>query len=262
MNDFNQLLLTALIQEKEHEIRSGVYGFTQREFAYNSNKIEGSKLSKDQTASLFSTGTIYADGIYRAKDIEETSGHFALFNFMLKTLEDNLSEELIKNFHKILKQGVFEDIANGYAIGDYKTRANVVNDIQTILPKDVPAAMRKLLERYGNSNKTLDDLAEFHALYEAIHPFQDGNGRTGRMLLFRECLNNNLTPFIVRDSNKLQYITAINKAQKMGIFEDLILYFKGEQNWYKKTVEGLIDSTKANNENTNSKALPIFSFLE
>ena len=165
MNDFNQLLLTALIQEKEHEIRSGVYGFTQREFAYNSNKIEGSKLSKDQTASLFSTGTIYADGIYRAKDIEETSGHFALFNFMLKTLEDNLSEELIKNFHKILKQGVFEDIANGYAIGDYKTRANVVNDIQTILPKDVPAAMRKLLERYGNSNKTLDDLAEFHALY-------------------------------------------------------------------------------------------------
>lgn len=234
---FNQRLVNTFAYERANGIRSGVYGLTQREFAFNSNKIEGSRLTKEHTSSLFNTGSIYVDGEFRAKDIEEATGHFAMFNVMLDTLNSILSEDLIKLFHRSLKQGVFEDIANGYAIGDYKTRRNFVGDIDTALPSEVPERMSKLLSQYWTCEKSLKNLAIFHAEYEKIHPFQDGNGRTGRMILFRECLVNNITPFIVRDVNKARYINALIKAQN-GDTTTLLEYFSEEQSWYSEKVEG------------------------
>lgn len=132
---------------------------------------------------------------------------------------------------------MFEDIANGYAIGDYKKRVNYVGDIETTHPKNVPIEMTNLLLSYIDSVKTLQSLALFHVRYEKIHPFQDGNGRTGRMILFRECLVNNIEPFIVRDVNKARYISALSKAEKTSDVSDLIDYFKSEQSWYTNKVE-------------------------
>ena len=122
-----------------------------------------------------------------------------MFNKMIDTLEEPLTEELIKAFHFELKSGVFEDRANGYAIGDYKKRPNMVGMYETALPKEVPEKMRELLEWYHGSEKTLEVMAEFHARYESLHPFQDGNGRTGRLILFRECLKSGLVPIIIED---------------------------------------------------------------
>ena len=175
MDTFVNRLLQTMLIEKQNKINSGVYALTQREFAYNSNKIEGSRLTKEHTSSLFDTGSIYAEGEYRAKDIEEATGHFVMFNAMLDTINSPLTEELIKYFHKCLKQGVFEDIANGYAIGDYKTRANFVGDIETVHPSMVHDEMINLITSYTKSNKSLHEIAEFHVKYEKIHPFQDGN---------------------------------------------------------------------------------------
>ena len=229
MKDFNKRLIETIRMEKENHIRSGVYGLTQREFAYNSNKIEGSRLTKEHTASLFDTGSIYMEGVFRGKDVEEASGHFAMFNEMLNSLEKPLSETVIKEFHRYLKQGVFEDIANGYAIGEYKKRKNYVGNIETAAPEEVADKIKALLNWYHSLDRvTIDDLAKFHLEYERIHPFQDGNGRTGRMILFRECLKNDICPFLVRDENKAEYVNALSLCD----INKLSNYFKKEQQWY------------------------------
>lgn len=225
----NNYLLDRMLIELQKKDRSGIYGITQREFAYNSNRIEGSRLSREQTASLFNTGTIMSDGeIYRAKDIEETNGHFLMFNLALKTINEVLSEPLIKQFHAALKQGVFEDRANGYPIGEYKNRQNVVWDIETVKPNQIHEKMCELLGIYLNSEKSLIDITKLHAEYEKIHPFQDGNGRTGRMILFRECLKNGIIPFVICDENKNQYTHLLNAAQKTEDFAALAGYFEEE----------------------------------
>lgn len=225
-------LLNCYNIELSRKDRSGIFGHTQREFAYNSNKIEGSQLTKEQTASLFETGTVMSDGttVYRAKDIEEANGHFMMFTRSIQTIQTSLCEDLIKEFHKCLKQGVFEDIANGYPIGQYKSRVNIVWDIETVSPDKVSDEMNKLIMQYHSEKiKTLSSLARFHAAYEKIHPFQDGNGRTGRIILFRECIINNIIPFIIRDTNKAKYTNVLNKAQKTNDVGDLTEYFKEEQ---------------------------------
>lgn len=171
-------LIEYLLYEFNHQIRNGVYGLTQRELSYNSNRIEGSTLTKRQTAFLFETGTLTSDGeIIRAKDIEEMTGHFAMFNEMLKTYYEPLTEDLIKQYHFQLKSRVFEDKLNDYPIGEYKNRANIVEDIQTTLLGEVENKMKSLLACY-QKKQTIDivDLALFHAEYEKIHPFADGNG--------------------------------------------------------------------------------------
>lgn len=190
----NEWLIQRFRIEREKFDRSGIYAYTQRAMAYNSNKIEGSTLSEEQTASLFDTGMLpSSNDYYRAKDVEEMNGHFLMFNRMVDTLDDPLTEDLIKAFHCELKSGVFEDRANGYAIGDYKKRPNLVGMYETVLTKEVPMKMQGLLSWYhANHDKTLPLLAEFHARYEAIHPFQDGNGRTGRLILFRNVLKRTL----------------------------------------------------------------------
>ena len=217
---------------------SGIYAVTSRELAYNSNKIEGSTLTENQTASLFDTGLLpVSDNVYRAKDIEEMNGHFLMFNHMLKTLDEDLSEELIKKFHYELKSGVFEDKANGYNIGEYKARPNIAGTMQTSLPVNVSDDMKELLIWYKNSEKNLRAIALFHLNYEKIHPFQDGNGRTGRMILFREALKNDIIPPIIHDENRMEYIEGIKEYSETGSSEKRHELLMKEQNKYKKTVE-------------------------
>lgn len=231
--DFIRNLLERFKIEHTKRDRSGVYGFTQRLLAYNSNKIEGSTLTEEQTASLFDTGILpKTDDYYRAKDVEEMNGHFLMFNKMLDTLDAALDQQIIKSFHFELKSGVFEDRANGYAIGDYKKRPNMIGIHQTSLPSQVPEAMTELLNWYHAQDVSLKTLAEFHARYEIIHPFQDGNGRTGRIILFRECLRHNISPFIIEDANRPEYLEALKAYRQNGTVTALITLFQKEQEFY------------------------------
>ena len=231
--DFIRNLLERFKIEHTKRDRSGVYGFTQRLLAYNSNKIEGSTLTEEQTASLFDTGILpKTDDYYRAKDVEEMNGHFLMFNKMLDTLDAALDQQIIKSFHFELKSGVFEDRANGYAIGDYKKRPNMIGIHQTTLPSQVPDAMTELLTWYHAQDVSLETLAEFHARYEIIHPFQDGNGRTGRIILFRECLRHDISPFIIEDANRPEYLEALKAYRQDGNTTALITLFQKEQEFY------------------------------
>lgn len=232
--------------EAKRQDRGGVYALTQRKLAYNSNRIEGSTLTEKQTASIFETGTIRADGsVFRTKDVEEMTGHFTMFNYMLETCEEKLSQELIKAYHYRLKAGVFEDIANGYPIGEYKNRRNMVSDITTSSPENVAGDMARLLESYhGKEPHGLKDLAEFHAMFEKIHPFADGNGRVGRMVLFKECLRSSVMPFIIGDDRKAGYYECLNNAQQNGDYEPLVRFFEQGQEKYAKMVKDFICPVK------------------
>lgn len=232
--EFIQFLLERFHIEWKRRDRSGIYGLTQRLFAYNSNKIEGSTLTEEQTASLFDTGTLpKSDDYYRAKDVEEMNGHFLMFNKMLETIDQPLSQELIKQFHYELKSGVFEDRANGYAIGDYKKRPNIVGMYETVLPSKVPEETETLLSWYSSQDVTLEILAEFHVRYESIHPFQDGNGRTGRMILFRECLRHNISPLIIEDAHQPEYLEALKEYRENGSVTKMCSLFQLEQTYYR-----------------------------
>ena len=231
--DFIRNLLERFKIEHTKRDRSGVYGFTQRLLAYNSNKIEGSMLTEEQTASLFDTGILpKTDDYYRAKDVEEMNGHFLMFNKMLDILDADLDQQIIKSFHFELKSGVFEDRTNGYAIGDYKKRPNMIGIHQTTLPSQVPDAMTELLNWYHAQDVSLETLAEFHARYEIIHPFQDGNGRTGRIILFRECLRHDISPFIIEDANRPEYLEALKAYRQNGTVTALTTLFQKEQEFY------------------------------
>ena len=228
-------LLTDLIEEKNNRYRKGIYGFTQRMLAYNSNKIEGSTLTEEQTASLFEDGAIPAsDEYYKAKDVEEMNGHFLMFNYMLQSIEEPLSQEMIKRFHYELKSGVFEDRSNGYAIGDYKKRPNMVGNVKTCLPADVPFEMEELMKWYQSKPVSLDTIAEFHLRYEVIHPFQDGNGRTGRLIVFRECIRNDIPPLIIEDKNRKIYIDALRNYRETKDVSAMTAVFKQEQKRYEE----------------------------
>ena len=169
------------------------------------------------------------------------TGHFTMFNHMLKTYDKTLSQTLIKEYHYYLKAGVFEDLANGYPVGEYKNRMNTVSDIETSLPACVEDDMQELLESYNaKENHTIEDIAIFHAKFEKIHPFQDGNGRVGRIIVFRECLKNRIAPVIIEDTRKAEYYECLNVAQQQGEYEKLLSFFKSEQEEYKKLMEGFI----------------------
>lgn len=230
---FLDFLLSRFQIEREKFDRSGVYAFTQRLLAYHSNKIEGSTLTEEQTASLFDNGTLpKSDDYYRAKDVEEMNGHFLMFQKMLDTLDEFLSQDLIKQFHYELKAGVFEDRANGYAIGAYKERPNMIGMYQTVRPENVEREMEALMDWYKGQKGTILALAEFHARYECIHPFQDGNGRTGRMILFRECLKNGIVPVVIEDANRNAYLEALKAYREEKQLERLVSLFEREQQFY------------------------------
>lgn len=231
--DFLDFLLERFIVERKKFDRSGVYAYTQRLLAYNSNKIEGSTLTEEQTASLFDNGTLpKSDEYYRAKDVEEMNGHFLMFNKMLDTLDEALSQELIKQFHYELKSGVFEDRANGYAIGDYKQRPNMIGMYQTVRPENVAHEMYLLMDWYHSQDVDISVLAEFHVRYESIHPFQDGNGRTGRLILFREGLKHGIVPVVIEDANRNEYLDALKEYREEKSLHKLIGLLEKEQQFY------------------------------
>lgn len=244
-SDINKDLVGFLMErfkiEREKFDRSGVYAYTQRLLAYNSNKIEGSTLTEEQTASLFDNGILpKTDNYYRAKDVEETNGHFLMFNKMLDTLEQPLTQKLIKLLHYELKSGVFEDRANGYAIGDYKKRPNMIGMYHTVRPENIEAEMRQLLEWYSCQTADIPVLAEFHARYESIHPFQDGNGRTGRLIIFRECIKNGIVPIVIEDANRNEYLEALKEFREKNRLDKLTELFIKEQEFYLKECQYFI----------------------
>lgn len=230
--EFLDFLLKRFKIEREKIDRSGVYAYTQRLLAYNSNKIEGSTLTEEQTALLFDNGTLPRSDDYRAKDVEEMNGHFQMFNKMLATLDEALSQELIKQFHYELKSGVFEDRANGYAIGEYKQRPNMIGMYQTVRPENVIKEMKLLMDWYNKQDVNISVLAEFHVRYESIHPFQDGNGRTGRLILFRECMKNGIVPVVIEDANRNEYLDALKEYREEKSLNKMISLFEKEQQFY------------------------------
>jgi len=238
----------ALIEQKKMNLSGSLYHKTQLDFAYNTNHIEGSTITPDETASIYDTGTILtsSDKVIVLKDATETKNHFTLFKYMLDTIDEKISEEIIKKFHFILKDGTLTDSEKEwFNVGEYKKRKNFVGNIVTSLPNDVERDMKDLLEWYDRlSSKTIDDIVEFHVRFEKIHPFQDGNGRIGRMIMFRECLYNNIMPFFIEDRNKDFYIRGIKEYQINNEKGYLINTCLNSQDNYEKMVNYFLEENE------------------
>ena len=228
----------ALIRQKENNLSGNLYYKTQIDFAYNTNHIEGSTITPDETESIYETGTILTseDKVIVIKDITETKNHFTLFKYMLDTINEPLSEDMIKKYHFILKNGTVDDSdREWFNVGEYKKLKNFVGNIETSLPSDVPLDMKNLISWYNDiKNKTILDIIEFHVRFEKIHPFQDGNGRVGRMIMFRECLYNNIVPFYIEDRNKSFYIRGLKEYQNNNEKNYLIDTYLNSQDNYEK----------------------------
>ena len=207
-------ILECLKEQKEMGLKGNLYHNTQVIFTYNTNHIEGSKLTEDQTRNIFETNTILFEGqtVASVDDILETVNHFKLVDYMLDVAEEKLTEEMIKEFHKILKEGTSDSRKGWFNVGEYKKLANEAGNMQTSLPKNVAKDMAKLMEWYNSLEKiTIKEIIEFHFRFEKIHPFQDGNGRVGRIIAFKECLKNNIVPFIILDKDKLFYYRGLKE---------------------------------------------------
>ena len=210
-------LLSVLREEKDMKLKGGLYHQTQIEMTYNSNHIEGSRLTKDQTRYIFETNTIglEADESANVDDIIETVNHFACFDYMLAHSSEQLSENMIKEFHRILKTGTSDARKDWFRVGEYKARPNVVGDAKTAAPGRVAEEMGKLLSAYNRKNPiSFEDIVEFHHRFESIHPFQDGNGRVGRIIMFRECLVNGILPFIIGHEHKMFYYRGLKEFNR------------------------------------------------
>ena len=208
-------LLQLLRDEKSVRMSGGLYHELQIRMTYNSNHMEGSKLSEDQTRMIFETNTVdVAEGLL-VDDIIETVNHFRAIDYVLDKAEEPLTEETIKELHRILKQGTKDAALDWFAIGDYKKRANVVGGRETAKPKDVPTRMKALLAAYESlAAITLESIIRFHHDFERIHPFQDGNGRVGRLVALKECLRHSIVPFIIEDSKKMFYYRGLSEWEK------------------------------------------------
>lgn len=210
----NVMPLLAILQEQKRSgVRGGIYHRTQIDLTYNSNHIEGSRLTHDQTRYIFETNTIGIDGeTIRVDDIIETINHFRCIDLIIDRAEERLSEGLIKELHSMLKQGTSESRKEWFMIGDYKRLPNEVGGNETTPPNEVRSAMRLLLKEYNAiKQKSLDDILDMHQRFEAIHPFQDGNGRVGRLLMFKECLANGIVPFVITDELKMFYYRGLQQ---------------------------------------------------
>ena len=209
-------VLEILREQKEMKLKGNLYHNTQIIFAYNTNHIEGSKLTEDQTRYIFETNTILFEGetVASVDDILETANHFKLVDYMLDIADEKLTEDIIKKFHRILKEGTMDSRKDWFNVGEYKKLANEAGNMKTSSPKQTPKDMQKLIEWYNSiAEVTIKDIIEFHARFEKIHPFQDGNGRVGRMIAFKECLKNNIVPFIILDKDKLFYYRGLKEYQ-------------------------------------------------
>lgn len=206
-------LLEILRDEKNRRLSGGIYHRVQIDLTYNSNHIEGSRLTHDQTRYIFETATIdISDEAVRVDDIVETANHFRCIDFIIDTAQKPLSERYIKEIHGMLKNGTTDSRKDWFAVGDYKRHPNEVGGQPTTLPEEVHDCMRALIRAYTETErKSLEELLDFHVRFERIHPFQDGNGRVGRLILFKECLKHGIVPFIIDERHKLYYYRGLNE---------------------------------------------------
>ncbi len=230
-------LLERLRQEKERRLKGGIYHRTQIDLTYNSNHIEGSRLTKEQTRYIFETNTLgVTTENTRIDDILETVNHFRCIDYIIDHATKKITEPHVKQLHLMLKHNTSDSLKSWFAVGDYKRLPNEVGGEETALPQDVQKRMKALLATY-NANKTVtfDDILDFHVQFERIHPFQDGNGRVGRLLMFWQCLQNNIAPFIITEELRMFYYRGLqNWGQVNGYLRDTCLTAQDE---YKKLME-------------------------
>ncbi len=206
-------VLDHLKEQKDMKLKGGIYHRTQIDLTYNSNRIEGSKLTHDQTRYIFETNTIgaFKENI-NVDDIIETTNHFRCIDLVIDNAKNKLTESLIKKLHFLLKSGTSDNRKDWFNVGEYKKIPNEVGGNETCPPKEVAAKMKELLSNYHRiEKKTFEDIIDFHYQFEIIHPFQDGNGRVGRLIMFKECLSNNIVPFIINEDVKLFYYRGLQE---------------------------------------------------
>lgn len=221
-----ETLLAFLKREKEAGLKGGIYHKIQIDLTYNSNHIEGSMLTHDQTRYIFETKTIgVTDKAVKVDDIVETVNHFRCIDLIIEGANTRLSESFIKQLHFILKSGTTDSQKSWFRVGDYKMLENEVGGSDTTKPSEVAAAIKALLKEYNSKSKiTFDDILDFHVRFESIHPFQDGNGRVGRLIMFKECLKHNIVPFIITEELKMYYYRGIkNWKDERGYLRDTCL---------------------------------------
>ena len=235
-------LLQTLREQKQMKIKGGIYHKTQIDLTYNSNHIEGSRLSHEQTRYIFETNTIGIDGeCIRVDDILETTNHFRCIDLIIDRAEEKLSEGLIKELHSILKAGTSDSRKDWFAVGEYKRLPNEVGGKETTLPENVNTEMKALLKEYNSKKKkSFEDIIDLHQRFESIHPFQDGNGRVGRLIMFKECLANGHVPFIITDELKMFYYRGLQEWNHIkGYLLDTCLtaqdYYKAALDYFKIT---------------------------
>ena len=206
-------LLDVLREQKASKYSGGIYHKTQIDLTYNSNHIEGSRLTHDQTRYIFETNTIGVENeVLNVDDVIETANHFRCIDMIIDNAKATLTEKFIKELHLILKTGTSDSRKEWFAVGDYKKMPNEVGGMETALPEEVADKMKTLLKEYnGKEEKTFEDVLDFHVKFERIHPFQDGNGRVGRLIMFKECLKYNIVPFIIEDDLKMFYYRGLKE---------------------------------------------------
>lgn len=233
-------LLSVLQREKQSRLPGGIYHRVQIDLTYNSNHIEGSRLSREQTRFIFETNTIGIEKqAVNVDDVVETANHFRCIDMVIDDANRALSQAMIKRLHEILKSGTSDSRQDWFAVGEYKKLPNEVGGQETVAPEDVENRMRALLNAYNaKTRKTLRDLLDFHVQFESIHPFQDGNGRVGRLILFKECLKNDIVPFIITDDLKMFYYRGIREwKMEPGYLTDTCLtaqdHFKALMDYFR-----------------------------
>lgn len=206
-------LLDILLDEKANKYSGGIYHKTQIDLTYNSNHMEGSRLTHDQTRYIFETNTIGIEKeVLNVDDVIETANHFRCIDMIIDYAKATLTENFIKKLHLVLKNGTSDSRKDWFVVGDYKKMPNEVGGMETALPEEVADIMKKLLSEYNNQEeKALEDILNFHVKFECIHPFQDGNGRVGRLIMFKECLKYNIVPFIIEDNLKMFYYRGLKE---------------------------------------------------
>jgi len=222
----NKLLLDILQEEKSSGYSGGIYHKTQIELTYNSNHIEGSSLTHEQIRYIFETNTIGVEtGNLNVDDVIETANHFRLVSLIIDNAKSMLTEEFIKELYLMLKNGTSDSRNDLFAVGDYKKLPNEVGGMNTALPEEVSGKMKKLLNEYNaKEEKSFEDILDFHVKFEKFHPFQDGNGRVGRLIMFKECLKYNIVPFIIEDDLKMFYYRGLAKWEtEKGYLRDTCL---------------------------------------
>ena len=219
-------LLDILQEQKASKYSGGIYHKTQIELTYNSNHIEGNRLTHDQTRYIFETNTIGVEkDVLNVDDVIETANHFRCIDMIIDNAKKALTEKFMKELHLVLKSGTSDSRKDWFAVGDYKKIPNEVGGMDTALPEEVADKMKALLTEYnGKEEKTFEDILDFHVKFERIHPFQDGNGRVGRVIMFKECLKYNIVPFIIEDSKKMFYYRGLSEwEQEPGYLMDTCL---------------------------------------